>query len=281
MRRKVLTISEVGINHSGSLEVAKKLIDVSASAGIDFVKFQKRTPELCVPEHQKNVMRETPWGTMTYLQYRNRIEFGKKEYDEIDRYCKSKGIQWSASVWDVPSLEFLKAYNPPFIKIPSACTTDSSLMDAAKGSGIPLVVSTGMCDDEMVDYLVHEYGDSIECLMHCVSTYPSMAEEQNLAAIPWMIDRYKPLTIGFSNHFPGLTFIPAAIALGASWVEFHVTLDRSSWGTDQASSIEPEGVWRLMKWVNSLEAAMGDGKKRIFESEIPIMQKLRRLQCTR
>jgi N-acetylneuraminate synthase len=272
---KVTTIGEIGINHNGSIETAKRLIDVCASAGLDYVKFQKRTPELCVPEHQKNIIRDTPWGQMTYLQYKNKIEFGPKEYNQIDRHCRQKGIKWTASAWDIPSLEFLADGRVPFVKIPSACVTDSELMDAA--AGYPMVVSTGMCDDETVDYIVDNYGKNILCLMHCVSTYPSRAEDQNLSAITWMKNRYPELTIGFSNHFPGLTFIPAAVALGALWVEFHVTLDRSSWGTDQSSSIEPEGIFKVMKWLRSLEVGMGDGVKKILESEVPIMQKLRRI----
>lgn len=276
---KITTIAEIGINHNGSLDIAKKLIDVCASAGMDIVKFQKRTPDLCVPEHQKNVMRVTPWGNMTYLQYKHRMEFGAKEYDEIDRYCRSKGIKWTASAWDYPSLQFLIERNVPFIKIPSACAVDIDLLDAAKISGVPLVVSTGMCDEDMVNFIVDAYGDSIQCLMHCVSTYPSKASEQNLSAITWMKDSFPHLQIGFSNHFPGLTFIPAAIALGCSWVEMHVTLDRSSWGTDQAASIEPEGVFRVMKWIHSMEAAMGDGKKAILEAERPVMKRLRRVSA--
>lgn len=276
---KIITVAEIGINHNGSIDVAKKLIDVCSSAGMDFVKFQKRTPELCVPDAQKSVMRETPWGSMTYLEYKNRIEFGKKEYDEIERHCWGKGIRWTASAWDSPSLQFLVERNVPFIKIPSACAVDIDLMDEAKICGIPLVVSTGMCDDDMVNFIVDAYGGSIECLMHCVSTYPSKASEQNLLAIPWMREQFPGMTIGFSNHFPGLTFIPAAIALGCAWVEFHVTLDRSMWGTDQAASIEPEGVFRLMKWIHSMEEAMGDGKKAILDAERPVMKRLRRISA--
>jgi N-acetylneuraminate synthase len=275
--QRVKTIAEIGINHNGDIAIAKRLIDVAASAGVDFVKFQKRTPDLCVPEHQKNVMRETPWGEMTYLQYRNRIEFGKKEYNEIDVYCRKRGIEWSASAWDKPSLRILESFAPPWIKIPSACVTDSDLLDAARHQS--LIVSTGMCDEDTVDHLVHEYGKSILCLMHCVSTYPSTPEEQNLECISWMRRTYPNLTVGFSNHAPGLVYIAPAIALGATWIEFHVTLDRSMWGTDQSASIEPEGVFKAVKYIRAMELALGDGIKRIQDSELPIMKKLRRVNA--
>jgi N-acetylneuraminate synthase len=274
---RVKVIAEVGINHSGDVPTAQRLIDVAASAGCDFVKFQKRTPELCVPDSQKNILRDTPWGRMTYLQYKTRIEFGKKEYDQIALHCYWRGIKWSASVWDVESLKFIMMYNPPWIKIPSACISDVDLMNAASASGVPLIVSTGMCDEDMVDYTVNEYGRDMTCLMHCVSTYPSKPEEQNLECISWMRRTYPEIPTGFSNHAPGLVYIAPAIALGASWIEFHVTLDRSAWGTDQSASIEPEGVFKAIKYIRAIELALGDGIKRIQDGELPIMQKLRRI----
>ncbi len=276
--QKVKTICEIGINHNADLDIAKKLIDVAASAGVDYVKFQKRTPELCVPEHQKNVMRETPWGEMTYLQYRNKIEFGKKEYDEIDFYCKKRGIRWSASAWDIPSLEFLMLYDLPWIKIPSACLTDDMLMRQASMLTTPLILSTGMSEMPSILKAVVDT-PNLSCIMHCVSTYPSKPKEQNLRCITTLREEFPWVEVGFSNHAPGLVYIAPAIALGATWIEFHVTLDRSSWGTDQSASIEPEGVFKAMKYIRTMEQALGDGIKKIQDSEIPIMQKLRRVNA--
>lgn len=268
-------IAEIGINHNGNLNIAKRLIEVAASAGCDYVKLQKRTPEICTPEDMKHAKRETPWGTMEYLDYRRRLEFGRDEYDEINGHCGMMGIKWIASAWDRESLRFLERYDLDFIKVPSAMLTDDELLEA---SPLPLMMSTGMSDVEMIDHAVTVVGrEKVHSILHCTSTYPSKAEELNLNCIPALIQKYPWASIGFSNHHPGLIYMPVAVALGAEWIEFHVTLDRAMWGTDQAASIEPEGIHRLVKWIRGIDAAMGDGVKRIYESELPIMKKLRRL----
>lgn len=271
----VKIIAEIGINHNADMSIAKRLIDISAAAGVDYVKFQKRTPELCVPEDQKGVMRDTPWGRMTYLEYKYKMEFGKAEYDEIDLHCFSRGIKWAASAWDAPSIDFLKRYSPDFIKIPSALLTDLKFISDVD---CPMILSTGMSDLLMINNAITVAGEkNIKAILHCTSTYPAKTEELNLSCIGTLKQQYPWASVGFSNHHPGIVYMPAAVALGAEWVEFHITLDRSMWGTDQAASIEPEGVVKLVKYIRGIEAAMGDGVKRIMESEVPIMKKLRKI----
>lgn len=272
----IKTIAEIGINHNGDMDIVKKLIDVAATAGVDYVKFQKRTPEICVPDDQKNIMRDTPWGRMTYLDYRYRMEFDEDQYMEINRYCKRRGIAWTASVWDIPSLDFISNFIPPFIKIPSALVTNHNLLNMCKIGDNPIIMSTGMADWHIIDQAIQAVGRNLTTLLHCVSTYPSKAAEQNLTCIPEMLKRYPEVEIGFSNHFPGIIMIPLAIAMGATCVEFHVTLDRSMWGTDQAASIEPEGVFKIVKYCRAASEALGSANKEILPSEIPIMNKLRR-----
>jgi N-acetylneuraminate synthase len=256
--------------------IAKKLIDVCASAGCNFVKFQKRTPAICVPEDQKNVPRETPWGVMSYLDYRYKVEFGKEEYDEIDEHCKSRGIKWTASAWDVGSLYFLYNYQLDFIKIPSALITDEVFLRSISKGDVPVILSTGMSTLEMIDKAVEVLGkDKIKCIMHCTSTYPAKESELNLNCIKTLKDRYG-VTIGYSNHHPGLVYMPVAVSLGAEYIETHVTLDRAMWGSDHAASIEPEGIYRLTKYVRGVESSLGNGVKTIYDSELPIMKKLRK-----
>lgn len=271
----IKTIAECGINHSGSLDIAKQLISVAKSAGCDFVKFQKRNPDKCVPEHQKNVMRDTPWGEMTYLDYKKRIEFGDAEYGEIERFCNMIGIEWLVSVWDVDSVETAVKFRNPYIKVPSACITDYSLLYAVRATKIPVILSTGMSTMGMIEKAVDILNGNVACIMHCVSTYPAEADEQNMNCIITLKKRFPSIPVGFSNHFPGLTFIPVAAALGAEFIEFHITLDRSSWGTDQASSIEPEGIFRINKYLRNIQRGMGNGQKDILPREVPIMKKLR------
>lgn len=270
----IKTIAEIGINHNGDIDIAKQLIMVAKSAGCDYVKFQKRNLDVCIPEAMKNTTRETPWGIMKYIDYKQKIEFERTEYDAIDSFCTDVGIKWTASPWDIDSVDFLASYNVPFIKVPSALITNKNYLEAVRLTDIPVVMSTGMSTIEIVDDALTSLGD-VSCLMHCVSTYPSKADEQNLLCIKTLKEKYPNIPIGFSNHFSGITFIPVAVALGAKWVEFHVTLDRSSWGTDQSASIEPEGVHKIMKYLKNVEVALGDGNKRIMEREVPIMQKLR------
>lgn len=269
------TIAEIGINHNGDIEIAKKLIRICSDAGVDVVKFQKRNPDVCVPEEEKYKMRETPWGTMTYIDYKRKIEFNMLQYLEIDAYCRAVGIEWTASVWDTDSLKFMQQFNVPFIKIPSAHLTNTKLLVECAKSLTPVILSTGMADESMVDYAVNTDGLVVSAILHCVSTYPSKPDEQNMHCILTLKQKYPDTPIGFSNHHPGLTFLTIAPAYGAEVLEFHVTLDRASWGTDQAASIEPDGIFKLMKRLRDIEAAIGDGKKRIMEREIPIIKKLR------
>jgi len=270
------TVAEIGINHNGDLEIVQKLIDVAVVAGLDYVKFQKRTIDLVYTKEELSAPRESPWGT-TFREQKEGLEFDIDDYMEIDIYCKKKGIQWFASPWDHESVEFLESFDIPFIKVPSALITNKFLLESIAKTDMPIILSTGMSTLEMVDKAIGLLGrDQIYCIMHCTSTYPSAPEEQNLKCILTLKDRYPWAKIGFSNHSPGLPYMVAGAALGAEMIEFHVTLDRSMYGSDQASSIEPEGIFHLKKWINGLEKAMGDGQKRIYPSEEPILKKLRR-----
>ena len=273
-------VAEIGINHNGDIEIAKQLINVAKVAGCDAVKFQKRTPEICTPKSQWNIERDTPWGRMTYIEYKHRIEFGQAEYDEIDRYCKMMGIAWYASAWDIPSVEFLQQYEIPYVKIGSASATDAELVAACITSKLPLIISTGMCDAEMIDGIVQNVqtlNGTISCLYHCTSTYPSAVDELNLLAIKTLQYKYPDIPIGYSGHEAGLYTTLMAAVLGAVSVERHITLDRTMWGTDQSASLEPTGINRLVRDIRIWERARGDGVLRIYESELPIMKKLRRI----
>jgi len=270
-------IAEIGINHNADLSIAKRLIDVAAAAGVDYVKFQKRNPDLCIPDEQKGIMRDTPWGRMSTIEYKWKMEFGYEDFQHIDAHCKSRGIKWFASAWDIESLSFLKRFCPDYVKVASALMENFEFLNCCKNFGTPVILSTGMCDYGIIENAIRCVGkQDIACLMHCTSTYPTKTEELNLNCITDYRTRYGFTKIGFSNHHPGLVFMPVAVALGAEMIEFHLTLDRSMWGTDQAASIEPEGAVKLVKWIRGIEAAMGDGQKRIFDSEIPIMKKLRK-----
>jgi N-acetylneuraminate synthase len=274
---KTYIIAEIGINHNGNLDVAKKLIDIAAVAGCDAVKFQKRNPDVCVPEHQKSLFRDTPWGCMTYLQYKHRVEFGKEEYDVIDEYCRQKNISWSASPWDMDSFHFLLDYDIPFIKIPSAMLTNEELMRASARCGKKLIASTGMSTIEEVDEAVRwirEEGCDDFILLHCNSSYPSPLQDLNLKCIQTLRDRYN-CQVGYSGHEFRLGTTVASVYLGAKVIERHITLDRTMWGTDQLSSVEPQGLIKLVKGVRELEVALGDGLKRVTEGELKARSKLR------
>lgn len=274
--KKTYIIAEIGINHNGSLDAAKRLIDVAAVAGCDAVKFQKRNPDVCVPEHQKSVIRETPWGKMTYLEYKYKVEFEKPEYDEIDRYCKEKGIAWSASPWDLDSLEFLDQYNLPFLKMPSAMMTNEELMRAAAKTGKRVIFSSGMSTleetDEAVKWMREENADF--ALLHCNSAYPAPIEDLNLSCIQTLKDRYD-CEVGYSGHEFRIGTTVASIYLGATILERHITLDRSMWGSDHLCSVEPQGLIKMVTGVRELESALGDGVKRVTEGELPSRKKLR------
>jgi N-acetylneuraminate synthase len=270
-------VAEIGINHNGSLEVAKEMIKAAAHAGVDAVKFQKRTPELCVPPEQRGQMRETPWGYITYLEYRHKVEFSQAEYQEIDRFCKDQGIPWFASVWDEPAVDFLEPFDPIGYKIPSASLTDHSLLRHLRRTGRPLILSTGMSTIEQIRAAVKVAGEADLVLTHATSTYPCDPEELNLRMIPTLRQEFS-CPIGYSGHEVGLVPSAVAVALGACMVERHITLDRAMWGSDQAASVEPSGFERLVKYIRVTEQSLGDGVKRVYESELPSLRKLRRVQ---
>ena len=268
-------IAEIGINHNGSVESAKELIKAAHDAHVDAVKFQKRTPDICVPDAQKGQMRDTPWGYISYLDYRYKVEFGQKEYEEIDAYCRSLGMNWLASAWDVPSLEFIDAFNPPAHKVPSALLTDHNLLRAIKATGRPVILSTGMSTMEEIDAAAALLDMDNLLICHTTSSYPCPPEELNLEMIRTLKDKF-PCPIGYSGHEVGLVTTAIAVAMGACLVERHVTLDRAMWGSDQAASVEPQGVRTLVKYIRVTEKSLGDGKKRVYDSEQSSIKKLRR-----
>lgn len=270
----VYIIAEIGINHNGDMKIAKDLIEMSAKAGVDAVKFQKRTPELCVPEDQRNVMRETPWGTMSYMDYRYKVEFEEKEYKELADFAAGFNVQLFASPWDVVSVDFLAKMKHPVIKIASASITDTELLKKVADSGLPVIMSTGMSTMEQIDAAVALLPKDRLMIAHATSSYPCEPDELNLKMIPVLAERYQ-VPIGYSGHETGLQSTVAAVALGATFIERHVTLDRAMWGSDQAASVEPAGLQRLVRDIRVVERAMGDGVKKVYESELKPMQRLR------
>ena len=276
-RHPAYVIAEIGINHNGDLNIAKQMIDAAVHAGADAVKFQKRTPDVATPPDQQKQMRETPWGYISYLDYRYKVEFDEQQYAEIDRHCKQKGIAWMVSVWDEPSVEFMEKFDTPAYKIPSASLTDSKLIRKARATGKPLILSSGMSTMEQIHKGVDVAGKENLALMHCTSTYPCEPEELNLKMVETLRREFLTLPIGYSGHEVGLVPSAVAIALGACMVERHLTLDRAMWGSDQAASVEPGGFERLVKYIRVTEAALGDGVKKVYESEKGSMKKLRRV----
>jgi N-acetylneuraminate synthase len=267
--------AEIGINHNGDIDLAKRLISVAAAAGCDAVKFQKRTPEICVPPIQRDVLRETPWGILTYMEYRKKVEFGREEYARVDACCRESGLPWFASCWDEDSIDFMEQFDPPCYKVASATLTDLSLLRKLRGIGKPVILSTGMSTLEEIDEAVEVLGTGNLILLHSVSSYPAHYEELNLRLIPVLQERYK-VPVGYSGHETGLPSSVAAVVLGACMVERHVTLDRAMWGSDQAASLEPNGISRLVRDIRLVEASLGDGTKRVTPSELTIREKLRR-----
>ena len=272
----VYVIAEIGINHNGDIEIAKKLMDVAAQSGCDAVKFQKRTPEICVPEDQKSVLRETPWGTMTYFDYKKRIEFEDAEFKIIDTHAKKLNIDWFASPWDVPSVDFLERFYVPCHKIASAGVTDTELLSAINQTKKTTILSTGMSSIDEIDKAVATLVDVPLVIAQSTSTYPCIASELNLRALISLAERYNVPT-GYSGHEHGLQATIAAVALGATFIERHITLDRSMWGTDHSASLEPAGLQRLVRDIRIVEEALGDGVKQVYPSEIPVRAKLRRV----
>ena len=269
-------IAEIGINHNGDIDVAKSLIDVAVDSGCQAVKFQKRTPEISTPEAQKNIPRDTPWGQMTYLDYKRRIEFGDAEYSEIADYCAKKGIDWFASPWDVPSVEFLERHNVIAHKVASASVTDIELLEALRSTGKPVILSTGMSTMDEIERAVDVLGKDNLVILHATSTYPLDPSEANLKVMDSLRARFD-VPVGYSGHETGLQISLAAVGMGANALERHITLDRAMWGTDHSASLEPGGLSRLVRDVRIIESALGDGVKRVWESEQGPRQKLRRV----
>jgi N-acetylneuraminate synthase len=270
-------IAEVGINHNGDVEIAKGIIDAAVHAGADAVKFQKRTPEASTPEAQQSQMRETPWGYITYLEYRHKVEFGLEQYREIDRYCREKGIRWMVSVWDEPAVDFMEQFDTPAYKLPSASLTDHALLKHVRKTGKPVILSTGMSTMEQIRKAVKAAGDENLVIMHCTSTYPCEPHELNLNMVRTLRNEFPHNPVGYSGHEVGLVPSAVAVALGASLIERHLTLDRAMWGSDHAASVEPGGFERLVKYIRVTEQSLGDGVKKVYDSERPSLKKLRRV----
>jgi N-acetylneuraminate synthase len=267
-------VAEIGINHNGEVDIAKKLIRVAVACGCDAVKFQKRTPELCVPQSQRSLMRETPWGYISYMEYREKVEFGRPQYDEIDRFCSQEGVVWFASCWDNPSIDFLEEFNPPCYKIASASLTNDDLLRHIRATGRPIILSTGMSSLDDIDHAVEVLGLDNLILLQSVSTYPARYDELNLRAIATLRQRYQ-IPVGYSGHETGIASTVAAVALGACCVERHITLDRAMWGSDHAASLEPTGLTRVCRDIRLIETSMGTGDKKVLDRELPIIARLR------
>ena len=272
-------IAEIGINHNGSLDITKKLIDEAVHAKATAVKFQKRTPDICVPKDQWDIMRDTPWGRISYIDYKRKTEFGVVEYALIDQYCKKSGIDWFVSTWDVEAVDFMEQFDTPVYKLASASLTDFPLIKKILLTGKPLMLSTGMSTAKEIDAavnLVNSFDEHYPLLIaHSTSAYPCKPEELNLKMIQTLANKYPGVPIGYSGHETGLATTVAAVSLGATFVERHFTLDRAMWGSDHAASVEPQGFQRLVRDIRDVETATGDGIKRVYESELGKMKSLR------
>jgi len=271
----VYIVAEIGINHNGDLDIAKDMILSAKETGADAVKLQKRTPELCVPKEQRDIMRETPWGYISYMEYRERVEFGEGDYREIDRFCKEIGIDWFVSVWDELSVDFIEKFHPICYKLPSASLTDHKLLLKVRATERPMIISTGMSTPEQIDAAVKVVGLKDLVILHSTSSYPCDPAELNLMVISTLKEKYD-CPIGYSGHEVGLIPSVVSVGLGAGMVERHFTLDRAMWGSDQAASVEPGGFRRLVKYIRVTEMALGDGVKRVYDSEKSSIKKLRR-----
>ncbi|MBN2571022.1 MAG: N-acetylneuraminate synthase family protein [Ignavibacteriales bacterium] len=273
----VYIIAEIGINHNGDIEIAKQLIDGSVFAKCDAVKFQKRTPEICVPRSEWDIERDTPWGRIRYIDYRHKMEFGFAEFEVIDQHCKEKKIHWFASPWDTESVDFLESFNPIMYKVASASLTDLELLGRIKETKKPIMLSTGMSTIEEVVIAVDLLKGSELLIAQSTSCYPCNLNELNLNVIRTYREIFPNIPIGYSGHETGLAPTYAAVSLGANFVERHITLDRAMWGSDQAASVEIHGLFSMVRNIRDIEKALGDGRKKIFESELNSMKKLRRI----
>lgn len=270
-------IAEIGINHNGDMNNVYQLIDLAKDAGCDAVKFQKRTPELAVPKNQWNVVKDTPWGSMTYIEYKNRLELSVDQYSEIDRYCEEKNIIWFASCWDEQAVEDLAQLNIPCFKVASASLTDHKTIKKMLRYDIPIIMSTGMSTVEEINETLSLFNNKSIGLLHTTSAYPCPPEELNLLMIKTLLSQYPKHVIGYSGHETGLVTTSVAVAYGAKIIERHITLDRAMWGTDQSASLAPNGLRSMVGHIRSVEKAIGDGIKKVYNSEIPIREKLRRI----
>jgi len=274
-------IAEIGINHNGSVEIAKKMIEGAKATGCDAVKFQKRTPEVCVPKEQWNIERDTPWGRMSYIDYRNKVEFSKDDYAEIDKYCKELEIIWFVSCWDEEAVDFIEDFDPSLYKTSSASLTDIDLLLRLKKLDKPVMISTGMSTIEEIENAIENIGLEKLLIAHSTSSYPCKYEELNVRMITTLRNKYPGTPIGYSGHETGLAPTWTAVALGANFVERHITLDRAMWGTDQAASVEIEGFHRLVRNIRDIELALGDGIKKVYDSELSSREKLRRVKSVK
>jgi len=274
----IYVIAEIGINHNGSLELARKLVDGAYLAGADGVKLQKRTPEMCVPLEQRSFERDTPWGRMTYFEYRQRMELGESDFAAIDRHCSERGMRWFASCWDEESVDFIERYAPPCYKVASACLTDEGLLRRIRATGRPVILSTGMSTLDQIEKAVAVLGREQLLLAHATSSYPCPPGDLNLRMIETLRREFPECPVGYSGHETGLSTTWAAVAMGATFVERHITLDRALWGSDQAASVEVGGFMRLVSNIRDIEKALGDGVKRVYPGELAQMDKLRRVK---
>jgi len=271
----IFIVAEIGINHNGDLELAKKLIDVAVNVGCDAVKFQKRTIDVVYTPEELARPRENPFGP-TNGDLKRGLEFGQKEYEEINQYCRKKEILWFASCWDRESVDFIDEFDPPCYKIASPRLTDDDLLKYTRSKGKPIVLSTGMSTMRQIEHAVNILGKKDLIILHCVSTYPSENKEVNLKMIDTLSKKFPRIPIGYSGHERGVSISVMARVLGAALIERHITLDRTMWGSDQAASIEPKGLQLLIRDIGIFEDAKGDGIKKVLDSEVPIMNKLRR-----
>ncbi|NJN43914.1 MAG: N-acetylneuraminate synthase [Anaerolineae bacterium] len=272
-------VGEIGINHNGDVEIAKKLIEMAKWSGVDAIKFQKRTPEVCTPRDQWDKMRETPWGYISYIEYRHKIEFGLDEYHQIDEHCEKVGIDWFVSVWDEPSVDFMEEhFDTVGYKLPSASLTDHDLIRKVRGTGRALIMSTGMSMMEEIYAAMGVAGTENLLLCHTTSSYPCPENELNLKMIDTLRNTFPNVPVGYSGHEVGILPSVIAVAFGACFVERHITLDRAMWGSDQAASVEPGGLFRLVKNIRLVPDALGDGVKKVYESERSSREKLRRVK---
>ena len=275
--QRAYVIAEMGVNHNSELDVAKKMIEAAAHAGADAVKFQKRTPLKCTPPEQQTQMRDTPWGYISYLDYRYKVEFEFEQYQQNDSICHALGIAWLASVWDEQSVDFLEQFETPAYKVPSASLTDINLLKHVRQSGKPIIISTGMSTKDEILRGVDAVGLENLVIMHCTSAYPCEPEELNLRMIETLRTAFPNTPIGYSGHEVGLVPSAVAVALGACLVERHFTLDRAMWGSDQAASVEPSGFEKLVRYIRVVEVGLGDGVKKVYLSEMSSLKKLRRV----